>query len=146
VSLPKSRHSYTDCYEALDRAIADEKGVRIAVANYDAALHFRMRLHQARQIHRKDNELAYEPGHAMYGASIYDTLTVRIRQSASGTWIYIEKIDLNYDAIEMLSEVEEETFPALPPPPQLMIASRSMERLETVREPAPPQVVIRRRV
>lgn len=112
MSLPKSRHAYNDCYEALDHALADEKGVRIAVANYDAALMLRMRLHQARQLHRKDNELAYEEGHAMHGASPYDELVVRIRESKGRTYVQVEKITLDRGAVEALSEVEDDSVPA----------------------------------
>lgn len=112
MSLPKSRLSYTDCYEALDQALEDEKGVRIPVASYDTALLFRLRLHQARQLHRNDNKLTYEEGHAMHGASPYDELVVRIRESKGRTYVHIEKTKLDRGAVEPLSEIEDDSVPA----------------------------------
>ena len=115
MSLPTSRQSYGDCYDAFDRALEDTKGIRIRVADWEAAFVLRQRLHYARSIHRKDNLIAYEEGHAMHGASPYYKLACRIRESGNGTYVYIEHVDLDHDAIEALSEVTEESTAPIRP-------------------------------
>lgn len=115
MTLPKSRQAYNDCYEILDRAHESSEGIRIPVDSYEAAESLRSRLHMARKLHREDNEIAYEPGHAMHGASPYDALVVRIKAVKGKHYLYIEPIDKGRGGIEDLSEVEEEAEPAAKP-------------------------------
>lgn len=91
MSISNSRQSYSDCYEVLDRALEDELGVRVQMKDRDAAIFFRMRVHQARKINRRDNVDQYEVGHPMHGASVYDKLMVRIKHEGEAVWIYVEK-------------------------------------------------------
>lgn len=108
MSISTSRLSYADCYELMDRAVADAKGVRIFIGSEDKATHFRMRCHTARQINRRDNEKIYPVGQPMHGASPYDALTFRIREDDEGQyWVYAEKSELDPGDIEPLSEMED---------------------------------------
>ncbi len=126
MTLPNSPRAYDDCYEAMDRALADSVGIRIPVKSQTAATHLRARLHQARNINRRENKLAYEEGHAMYGASVYDKLAVSIRQTKSGLYVYVVQINLKPEDTEALSEIEDE--PALVPEPGQAL-ERALEAL-----------------
>lgn len=119
MSISNSRQAYLDCYELYDRALEDPLGARLKVKSYDAALYLRMRLHQARKIHRRDNADIYDYGHPMHGASTYDALTVRIKRHGDAFWVYAERSpDISGD-IEQLSQVAEGSVdePAYDPPP-----------------------------
>lgn len=115
MSIPTSRLAYSDCYEAMDRALDDTTGVRIKMESHDGATFLRMRFHQARAIDRKDNMAVYEDGDALYGRSIYDPLVLRIREDDDNVWLYIEKIQIR-GLVQPLSEIEE--YEALPVPAQ----------------------------
>ena len=107
MSLSDSRLSYTDCYEAMDRALEDEKGIRVVVEDNNAATYYRMRLHQARKIDRRHNKSVYEPGDKLYGHSVYDVLIFRIREDIEGAWwVYMEQVTMpREENIESLSEL-----------------------------------------
>lgn len=124
MSLPKSRASFQDCFDIFDRALADEKGIRIPVRNYQTAVHLRMRLHTARQLDRDYGRERYEPGHFMHGCSEYDRLVVKLRETRDDPpriFIYIEHVNLDWGDVEVLSEVVEETRVAIPPMPTLAL-------------------------
>lgn len=107
MSLPKSRVAFTDCYEVLDQTLAEAKGIRIRFRTHDAAIHFRMRLHQARKLDRDANAETYEKGHSMHGTSAYDQIVARDPVPENGgAWLYLEKIDLanQVEAIEPLND------------------------------------------
>lgn len=105
-----SRLAYSDCFDLMDKAIADPKGIQVKFAASEEAWHFRIRLHTARKIDRKDNMQTYPETHPMWGKSVYDSLTMRIRsQGANGiAWLRLEKIDAREFEIESLSEPEPE--------------------------------------
>jgi hypothetical protein len=93
----------------MDQALDDEIGARVKIASHDDAMFFRMRMHQARQIDRKDNKELYQPGDPLYGRSPYDQLVVRIKEHDDGIWVYAERVRLP-EEIESLSEVEQIEF------------------------------------
>lgn len=104
-----SRLAYSDCYDLMDKAIADPKGIKIKFAQGEDAWHFRIRLHTARKIDRNDNAVTYPETHAMHGRSVYDQLTMRIRKGVDGTaWLRLERIDAREFEIESLAEPERE--------------------------------------
>ena len=106
MSLPTSRGAFGDCYKVLDAALDDEKGVRVEFRTHENANYFRMRLHQARAINRKDNADTYDRDHPLYNASPYDQLVVRLHAINGSYWLYIEKNRVeDLGAIEPLSEV-----------------------------------------
>jgi hypothetical protein len=107
-----SRLAYGDCFDLMDKAIADPKGIKIKFAKQEDAWHFRIRLHTARKIDRLDNQITYPETHAMHGKSPYDALTMRIRNQKGDWWLRLERIDAREFEIESLSEPETE--PELP--------------------------------
>lgn len=86
-----SRLSYSDCFDLFDQALADTAGIRIEFATEGEAMQYRVRMHTARQINRKDNRETYTVDHPMHGQSPYDELIVRIRQVDEVWWMYIQR-------------------------------------------------------
>ena len=100
-----SRLAYSDCFDLMEKAIADQKGIQIKFAKYEDAHHFRLRLHSSRRIDRNDNKVLYGEDHPMYGRSVYDQLTMRIRKLGDDSaWLRLERIDAREFEIESLSE------------------------------------------
>lgn len=99
-----SRFSYQDCYDILDKAVANEKGVRFPIPDYGYGAHLRVRLHYARTIDRKENKEAYEPGHKLHGRSIYDPIVVRLREEERQWFMYLERHDVASFDIQPLGE------------------------------------------
>ena len=90
--MSSSRLSYEKEYEQMQAAIAAEKGTRIHIGSLEAAMTYRLRLNRARQLDRKLNADAYEPGMKMHNASIYDELVFTVRiDTADEYWVYLEK-------------------------------------------------------
>ena len=104
MAASSSRLSYNDCFEVLDKAIANTKGIRVEVPDWGAGNNYRLRLHQARAIDRKDNKETYPDDHKLYGRSIYDQLVVRIKQVGTRWWMYIERFSTDNLNIEPLGE------------------------------------------
>jgi hypothetical protein len=105
----------------MEKAMDDQKGIRIKFATEQDAWLYRLRLHNARKIDRKENEENYEKGHGMHGKSVYDSLIMRLRPVPNGGnawWLRIEKISIDDLEIESLSEAEAEEVsqPKLPHP------------------------------
>src|SRR5262245_13935699 len=123
----ESRLAYADCYKVMEQAISDQypKGIRIKCASYEDAMHFRLRLHKARKIDRKDNLEIYQLGDTMHGKSVYDSLIMRIRMSADDTaWLRLERVEAMEFEIESLEEDRVETRPL--PPPQPMVVGNTV--------------------
>lgn len=111
MTLPNTPMAYTDCYDLLDKAIEDPRGIRVEMKNVDAATFFRMRIHQARAIDRKANAQTYEPGQPLHNASTYDKLAIRIRKMHDKWWLYIEKyMEVPLERIESLTGLPEADF------------------------------------
>lgn len=108
--VSSSRLSYSDCFTLFDKAHADVKGARFQVNggdSYSDAWYFRLRMHQARAIDRKDNKEIYEIGDPLYGRSIFDPLQIQIKADTERKWwIYVKHTEINVDDIESLSELE----------------------------------------
>ncbi len=108
MSISTSRLSYTDCFEFFDKAIEDSKGARIILGSYADANFFRMRCHQARKIDRQDNLKIHDVGTKLHGASLYDQVSLRIKEDSEGQfYVYAEKTELDLGDVEGLSELEE---------------------------------------
>ena len=91
MTVSTSRLAYTDCYDIMDRALADGKGCRVKFKDADDAYNFRLRLYVARKIDRVDNAEIYDPPHPLHGRSEYDGLVSRVRQDAQkNIWLYVE--------------------------------------------------------
>lgn len=107
MAASNSRLSYADCYEVLNKAIANEKGIRVQVPDWEAGNYHRLRLHQARAIDRRENKETYPEDHMLYGRSIYDQLVVRIKKDdgkKARWWMYIERFSTDNLNIEPLGE------------------------------------------
>jgi len=135
-----SRLAYSDCFELMDKAIADPKGIKVKFAAGEDAWHFRIRLHTARKIDRIDNKDIYDVGHPMHGRSVYDQLTMRIRKSADHAWLRLERIDTREFEIESLTEPESEPELAFT---QTALVVKEPER-PTVHETLPIRRMLRR--
>ena len=99
-----SRLAYQDCYELLDMALADDRGVRVKMDNKGAAKQCRQRLHKARVIDREENQIALADGHPMQGKSQYDYLEIRVEQEDDGLWLTIERKDTRKYEVQSLSQ------------------------------------------
>ncbi len=108
MTAPTTRLSYSDAYDAFDRAKDDPKGIRLRFDNLAAAQTFRSRLHNARSNDRRDNTTIYELGDPLYGRSVYDTLIVRIKEDVEKKfWVYIEHTSIDKMVVESLSDAAE---------------------------------------
>jgi hypothetical protein len=106
MSLPNSLAAYADCRELFEAALRDPKGARAKLADYDACIRFRTRLHYFRKLDRGANATVYNPDHPMFGTSVYDPYVVQIfpDEDGDGCWIYIQPIGAQVLLIEGLSE------------------------------------------
>lgn len=135
-----SRFSYGDCYDLMNKALADPKGIKVKFESYGDALHFRLRLHTARRIDRKDNLEVYPEGNVMHGKSAYDSLIMRIRTLADGTsWLRMEKVEAVKFHVESLSEAAEPEL--FEPPPEVPHPAMEIQSIKPR-----PQVLVKRRV
>jgi hypothetical protein len=135
-----SRLAYSDCFDLMDKAIADPKGIKVKFSTGEDAWHFRIRLHTARKIDRIDNKDVYEERHPLYGRSVYDQLTMRIRKAADCAWLRLERIDTREFEIESLTEPETEPELAFT---QTALIVKEPER-PTVHETQPIRRMLRR--
>lgn len=110
MTTPKNRMSYTDVLEVFQKALDDERGIRVPFKSYSEARKYQTRLHSARAVDRLENKRTYpEPDHPLHGQSAYDILQVAIRMGEDGThFVYIEKKSSLIGEIESLSELEAE--------------------------------------
>jgi hypothetical protein len=99
-----SRLSFKDCYQVFDEALAGKHGARCIVGSYSKANFFRLRMHQARVIDRKDNmEIYPDPSHGLHGRSLYDQLMLVLKEDVKHNWwIYAIKTELDPARIERL--------------------------------------------
>ena len=135
MAVSTSRIAFSDCFDLLERAINDEKGIRVKFATYDDAFNFRLRIHKARQIDRTDNQNTYEVGHPLFGRSVYDQITCKIRTFNGGAWLKLEKISAREFEVESLSEEPSEAeLPLLAkmPPPTMFIQNKGKEEAHIV--------------
>lgn len=104
MSLSNSRLAYNDCFDLLDRALDDPRGIRVELADENSAVYLRMRIHHARSIDRADNEKTYEPDHPLHGRSPYDILVCRIDSASDPVWLYLDKQKVEIGRIEPIPE------------------------------------------
>lgn len=111
MSISTSSGSYQDCRDLFDRASEDPKGCRIYIGPQGDARHFVMRMHQARELIRKENKKLYEFGHPQHGTSVYDKFKCSMKQDPNASWwVYVQRIELDLGAVENLSEVVDYEF------------------------------------
>ena len=92
MTLSNSRLSYRDEYTLMQQAIDLPNGARAFIGTHGDAINYRLRLNKARQLDRNLNAQAYEPGHLLYGGSVFDELIITLREDTEGNWwVYLEK-------------------------------------------------------
>ena len=123
MTISVSRLAYEDCYKVMDAALEDAIGARVKFIDHGTAMFFRMRLHQARKIDRKDNMQLYEEDHPLYGRSAYDKLAARVIDA----WVYVEKIGID------LGEIEPLSGQAQLPPPEPILQLEASTPTDTIR-------------
>lgn len=107
MSFSNSRQSYKDCEDFFVKALADDKGARLFVGPESKAEYFRARANYFRVLDRKENALIYKEGDPMYNKSVYDVLTLVLKDDTGGDWyVYAEKREIAEEDIESLSEIE----------------------------------------
>ena len=145
MAVSTSRLTFSDCFDLLERAINDPKGVRIKFKTYEDAFTFRLRIHKARQLDRGENRDIYEEGHKLYGHSVYDQISCKIRKFDSGAWLRLERIDAVEYQVESLSEEPVEPELELKSPlPTVMLKVKNKEEPHAVETLVP--VRLRRRI
>lgn len=91
MSASTSHASYDDCFQTFDEAMEQPNGIRIEASDDGAAHQLYTRLHFSRQMDRDNNKRIYDPGHKLYGISVYDALIVRRPKNIDGRWwVYVE--------------------------------------------------------
>ena len=138
MSLSNSRLSYTDCFDLLDQALEQSRGLRIEVPDINAANYLRMRIHHARQIDRNENKITYaDPDAPLHGRSPYDILVVRIEATNGSGWVYLDKQKVDIGRIEAIPEGYQVDHV-----PMLRLEGPKPERAELgeIVEPAVPQI------
>lgn len=89
----KSGRAFSDVHEVLERALSAPKGIRIPCSSRSAAITLRARSNYYRKLDRVRNRETYpEKDHPMHGASVYDSLVLRIppKGTPEETTLYIE--------------------------------------------------------
>lgn len=90
MSPSKSLLSYADVQEALDRALASERGISISFDSHGQAIRFRHRAYSLRKILREKSGEIYKPGEFAYGRTPYDALAFPDPERLEG----VEKVSL----------------------------------------------------
>lgn len=68
--------AYDDIRDALDRAIASERGIKIVKTTLGEAVHLKQRIYKFRQIDRKQSLSMFKEGDTRRGTSVYDSLAI----------------------------------------------------------------------
>lgn len=94
--------AFDDAREALDRAVASDKGIKINCASHGLAVSLRSRFNYYRKQDRAANRKTYGPEHPKHNTSVYDTLVLRIphKTESDANVLYIEKRSANDFNIE----------------------------------------------
>lgn len=109
MSISNSRLAYQDCRDLFERAMADPRGARLLIGKQNFARFFVLRMHKCRTIERADNAKVYPIGDPMHGASDWDQIKCSIKEDSDGHWwVYAEKVELDLNRVESLSEIEGE--------------------------------------
>lgn len=105
MAMNPSRLAYQDCYDLMEKAISSEYpgGLRVKFSSHNEAINFRHRIHNARQVDRADNSKVYPDGHPMFGRSVYDIISCRIKDG----WLRLERVDAREFTIEPLDAKPE---------------------------------------
>lgn len=99
--------AHKDIEEALDRAIANGKGIRLfCPGGHGQAISLRQRAYKLREIDRRQNRRLFEPDHPMFGNSVYDALVFAPRQASDETWFLYIEVSTPKRLEELMEELE----------------------------------------
>jgi hypothetical protein len=139
MSLSNSRLSYTDCFALLDRALDEDRGIRIEVADLPAANYLRMRIHHARTIDRQENKVTYpDKDHPLHGRSPYDILVARIEGNGVGV-LYLDKQKVEILGVEPIPADYQVEFK----PVRMIEGPKAEPEVEILAPPSRPRVMRR---
>lgn len=85
MAMSNSPLSYADVRTAMDRALANGRGILVKRDTEGQVHHLRQRCYQMRVLDRAANAKTYEPDHPMYNRSVYDKLAFSPRVMEDGT-------------------------------------------------------------
>lgn len=89
--MHNSRLAYIDCYEIMERAMANGKGCRVKFKDLNECFSFRSRMHYARRVNREDNAKVYGPDEPLHGRSAFDRLIISISPTDDGGgYVYVK--------------------------------------------------------
>lgn len=77
--------SYRDVQAALDRALSNGRGVKIACETLGDAQNLRQRCYNFRKLDRRENMKTYAEDAPLYAKSVYDVLTICPAQEEDGS-------------------------------------------------------------
>lgn len=113
MALSEQHAAYSDCFDKLDRALADPAGIRVLFPDQKQAKLFQLRCCKARVLDRRQNERVYPKSHKMHGNSPYDVLMVRnpkpTAEEDGKFWVYLEPQEQEVLEIESLGDDDETT-------------------------------------
>jgi len=101
MNAPITRSAYKAYYDVLDQAMDSPNGIRVRVGSRGDAMHFRVRLHKARQLDRDLNCLSRAPDDPEYGISDYDALIVLVRHEDGEWWVHIKRNIIEHEIEEL---------------------------------------------
>jgi hypothetical protein len=95
--------AHRDVQAALDRALANGRGVRIRVESAGHATNLRQRCYKVRELDRRENAKIFPHDNPMHGRSVYDALTMTPAEDDGTVYLVIE-----VSSPERLEEVMED--------------------------------------
>lgn len=115
MSLPIQLAAYTDCEAVFAAAIADRRGAKVKLSDWNSANNFRLRLNYYRVLLRREACRLYEPTDPLYNKCEYDSFVNRITEDDGNYYVVVERYTLDKIEIEPISgepaDVEFESDP-----------------------------------
>lgn len=137
--ISSSPLAYADCYDAMYRALEDDRGVRLKVDTRGNAEFLRMRLNTARAINREENAKTYPKGEPLHGRSEFDKLMFRIKElrskdGSTRVYVYLEQVSsfIPDTEIENLSEVTDDEVEVKTKPEPTQVQSLTTKKTNDV--------------
>lgn len=82
--------AHRDIAGALDRALANGRGVRLRCEDYGMAVTLRQKAYTFRKIDKRESKRIYDSDNPLYNASPYDALVMTPREHDGEWYLYIE--------------------------------------------------------
>lgn len=82
--------AHRDIAGALDRALANGRGIRLRCEDHGMAVTLRQKAYTFRKIDKRESKRIYDSDHPLYNASPYDALVMTPRQHDGEWYLYIE--------------------------------------------------------